>query len=175
MPLQARRCLSSSPCDNSMYQPLIVPGSEAAMAWSLLLAALFGALLGIERSIAGKHAGMRTYALVSLGSCLFVIIGTLASENLASAFTGVNPLQIAGSVVIGIGFIGSGLVALRGDSAHVELTTATGIWVVAGVGMACGFGMYMLATVTTVLAAAILSLFLRVENGIRKRYSSNQN
>jgi len=151
-----------------MYEPFIVPGSEAAMAWSLLVAALLGALLGVERSLAGKHAGMRTYALVSLGSCLFVLISTLASNSFLSAFPGINPIQIAASVVIGIGFIGSGLVSLKGDT-HVELTTASGIWVVAGIGMACGFGMFMLAGVATVLAAMILSLFLRVENGIKKR------
>ena len=132
------------------------------------MAAILGSLLGIERSVAGKHAGMRTYALVSLGSCLFVLISTFASNMFAAAFPGINPVQIAASVVIGIGFIGSGLVSLKNDT-HVELTTASGIWVVAGVGMACGFGMYTLATVSTVLAAAILSLFLRVENGIKKR------
>ncbi len=147
---------------------LIIPGSEAAMVWSLVMAAILGSLLGIERSVAGKHAGMRTYALVSLGSCLFVLISTFASNMFAAAFPGINPVQIAASVVIGIGFIGSGLVSLKNDT-HVELTTASGIWVVAGVGMACGFGMYTLATVSTVLAAAILSLFLRVENGIKKR------
>ena len=151
----------------------MIPGSEAAMAWSLLIAALLGTLLGIERSVAGKHAGMRTYALVSLGSCLFVLIGTIASSQLISTFGGVNPLQIAGSIVIGIGFIGSGLVALKGDT-HVELTTASGIWVVAGVGMACGFGLYTLAIVTTVIAATILSIFLRVENGIRRKLSNPQ-
>ena len=73
-----------------------------------------GDLLGLERSIAGKHAGMRTYALVSLGSCLFVIVGTLASYQL-SIFSGINPLQIAGSIVIGIGFIGSGLAFMGGQ------------------------------------------------------------
>jgi putative Mg2+ transporter-C (MgtC) family protein len=151
----------------------LIPGSEAAMTWSLLMAAILGSLLGIERSIAGKHAGMRTYALVSLGSCLFVLIGTIASSHLQPFFGGVNPLQIAGSIVIGIGFIGSGLVALKSDM-HVELTTASGIWVVAGIGMACGFGFYMLAVVTTVIAAAILSLFLHLENGIRKKLSSTQ-
>src|SRR3569623_2936714 len=152
-----------------MYESLIVPGSEAAMAWSLALAALLGACLGLERSIAGKHAGMRTYALVSLGSCLFVLISTAASTAFLTSFAAVNPVQIAASVVIGIGFIGSGLVSMRND-VHVELTTASGIWVVAGIGMACGFGFYTIAVVTTVLAAAILSLFLRVENGVRSRY-----
>jgi len=152
---------------------ILVPGSEAAMAWSLLIAALLGTLLGIERSVAGKHAGMRTYALVSLGSCLFVLIGTIASTQLFQVFGGVNPLQIAGSIVIGIGFIGSGLVAFKGDT-HVELTTASGIWVVAGIGMACGFGLYTLAVVTTVIAAAILSIFLRFENGIRRKLGNPQ-
>ncbi|MES2006751.1 MAG: MgtC/SapB family protein [Patescibacteria group bacterium] len=148
--------------------PAMLAMDQISMAGSLVIAAILGSLLGIERSIAGKRAGMRTYALVSLGSCLFVLLGTIASSALLSVFPGVNPLQIAGSVVIGIGFIGSGLVALNGDK-HVELTTASGIWVVAGIGMACGFGLYLLAGVTTVLAATILSLVLRVENAARKR------
>lgn len=146
----------------------MLPLNEMAFVLSLIASALLGALLGLERSIAGKHAGMRTYAFVSLGSCLFVIIGTLSSIQL-SFFPGVNPLQIAGSIVIGIGFIGSGLAVFRGDH-PVELTTATGIWVAAGVGMACGFGFYLLATVTTVIGLAIFTLFLRVENKIREQY-----
>jgi putative Mg2+ transporter-C (MgtC) family protein len=149
----------------------LIPHNDAAMAMSLLAAAILGACLGLERSIAGKHAGMRTYALVSLGSCLFVMIGSIASASLLPLFAGINPLQIAGSIVIGIGFIGSGLVAMQNDK-HVELTTASGIWVVAGIGMACGFGFYMMAVVTTVIAAAILSVFLRIENKIRKAYPS---
>ena len=153
--------------------PAMLTMDQISMAGSLVIAALLGSLLGIERSVAGKRAGMRTYALVSLGSCLFVLLGTIASSALVDIFPGVNPLQIAGSIVIGIGFIGSGLVALNGDK-HVELTTASGIWVVAGIGMACGFGLYLLATVTTVLAATILSLFLRVENVARKKLGAVQ-
>jgi putative Mg2+ transporter-C (MgtC) family protein len=136
---------------------------------SLILAAGLGSLLGIERSIAGKQAGMRTYALVSLGSCLFVILGTTASTSLAHVFPGINPLALASSVIIGIGFIGSGLSMMRNDN-HAELTTASGLWVVAGVGMACGFGFYMLAFTTTVLAAAVFTILLRFENGIRRKY-----
>ena len=155
-----------------MYQLLqfnlqAFPLFETAAALNLLVSALLGALLGLERSIAGKHAGMRTYALVSLGSCLFVVIGTLASYQLAF-FAGINPLQIAGSIVIGIGFIGSGL-AVVGHK-HVELTTAAGIWVAAGVGMASGFGLHFLAFVATVIAIAIFSLFWHVENWVRDRF-----
>src|SRR6266481_638432 len=97
------------------------------LVWRLVLAAALGAALGLERSLAGKHAGMRTYALVSTGSAMFVIIGTLASYQLAS-FTGINPLQIASNVVLGVGFLGTGLAVFRGDH-PVELTTAAGLWV----------------------------------------------
>lgn len=135
----------------------------------LAVATLLGLLLGFERTLAGKHAGMRTYALVSLGSALFTLAGVVASYQL-SMFSGVNPLQIAGSIVIGIGFIGTGLAAFRGDH-PVELTTASGIWVAAAIGMACGFGLYIVAIGTTVLAGLILSLFLRLENGLRNRYN----
>ncbi len=143
--------------------------TETSMAVGLVIAALLGAVLGIERSLAGKHAGMRTYALVSLGSCLFVIVGTLSSIQL-SFFSGINPLQIAGSIVIGIGFIGSGLAAFRGEH-PAELTTATGIWVAAGVGMACGFGFYFLATIATIISITIFSLFFRFENALRTRWA----
>lgn len=134
----------------------------------LVVSALLGALLGAERSIAGKHAGMRTYALVSLGSCLFVIVGTLASYQL-SIFSGINPLVIASSIVTGIGFIGAGLAVFRGEH-PVELTTATGLWVAAGVGMASGFGLYEIATASTFIALLIFTVLLPVENVIRRRF-----
>jgi putative Mg2+ transporter-C (MgtC) family protein len=140
---------------------------------ALIVATLLGTFLGLERSISGKHAGMRTYALVSLGSCLFVIVGTMASLQLA-VFQGINPLQIAGNIVVGIGFIGAGLAVFRGEH-PVELTTASGIWVAAGVGMACGFGFYMIAFVTTVLGLFIFSFLLKIENKIRRTYGSHSN
>ena len=149
---------------------------ELQGAWRLFLAALFGMLLGLNRSIAGKHAGMRTYALVSLGSALFVIIGTLASLQL-SFFAGINPLQIAGSIVLGIGFIGSGLAILHSQhSDHVgEITTATGIWVAAGIGMACGFGFYWLALAAMILSLIILSFFMKIEMRIRDHFDIGAN
>lgn len=145
-------------------------GLEAHMAVSVVLATLLGGLLGLERSIAGKSAGMRTYALVSLGSCLFVVVGVIVSIVFSAQFSGINPLQLASSVIVGIGFIGSGLAVMRSGESHVELTTASGIWVVAGVGVACGFGLYLLAIVSTILAVAVFSLLLRLENVIRKKY-----
>ena len=143
---------------------------EISYSCRLLVAALLGMALGLERSLAGKHAGMRTYAMVALGSALFVTLGTLAAYEL-SIFSGVNPLQIAGSVVIGIGFIGSGLAAFKGD--HIEVTTASGIWVVAAVGMAAGFGLYILAIAGTIISLLIFSVFSRLERIMRIRYGTD--
>jgi len=137
----------------------------------LVVATLLGGMVGLERSVAGKHAGMRTYALVTLGSCLFTLVGVLASLQF-SGFTGVNPLHLAGFVVVGIGFIGAGLTQLRAGD-HIELTTTSGIWVAAGIGIACGFGMYSVAVGATVLAILVLSLLLRLENAFRKRFGTN--
>lgn len=145
---------------------------EYALILRLVIAAALGALLGLERSIAGKQAGLRTYALVSLGSCLFTVTGVLASYEL-SLFSGINPLQIAGSIVIGIGFIGAGLAAMRGDTNHVELTTAAGIWLAAGLGMAAGFGLYTAALTSAVLGIVIFSLLARFEHYMRTRFGSS--
>jgi putative Mg2+ transporter-C (MgtC) family protein len=142
---------------------------ESTFVLNLVVAALLGALLGLERSLAGKHAGMRTYALVSLGSCLFVITGTLASFELQS-FAGINPLQIAGSIAIGIGFIGSGLAIMGGPKQ--EITTAAGIWIAAAVGMASGYGLYLLALATSILTIVVFSLLSRLEGWIRGRFGT---
>lgn len=147
-----------------------MPYSEVHFAGALVMSVILGALLGVERSLSGKHAGMRTYALVSMGSCLFVIIGTLSALEL-SFFGGLNPLGIASSVVVGIGFLGSGLYMFRGEH-PAEITTASGIWVAAGVGMACGFGFYLLAVVSTVMAVVIFSVFLLLENAMRRQFGS---
>lgn len=146
--------------------------AELGFALRLVVAAVLGMCMGLERSLAGKHAGMRTYALVALGSCMFVIVGTLASYEM-SVFAGINPLQIASSIVVGIGFIGSGLAVLRGDH-PAELTTATGIWVVAGVGMACGFGLYLTAVTATILGLIVLYMLTQPEHRLRIRYGYDQ-
>ncbi|HEV8666741.1 MAG TPA: MgtC/SapB family protein [Candidatus Paceibacterota bacterium] len=141
---------------------------EFEMVWRLVLAAALGAVLGLERSLAGKHAGMRTYALVSTGSAMFVITGVMASYQL-QMFAGVNPLQIASNVVLGVGFLGTGLAVFRGDH-PVELTTAAGLWVAAGIGMAAGFGFSLLAFGAAIIAVLILTLLLSVENNVRRKY-----
>ena len=149
------------------------PFLESDLFLRLVVAGLLGAVLGFERSLAAKHAGMRTYALVSLGSALFTIAGIIASYQY-SAFVSVSPLALAGFVIVGIGFIGSGFAAMRdeGGSTHVELTTATGIWLAAGVGIAVGFGYYSVAVVSTILGILIFSLFAKLEHRLRMRWGS---
>ncbi len=143
---------------------------ETEVIVRLAVATLLGACMGLERSLAGKHAGMRTYALVSLGSALFTVVGVVASYQLAG-FAGINPLGLAGSVIVGIGFIGSGLAVFRGDH-PVELTTASGIWVVAAVGMTAGFGYYGVALAAAVLSVLVFSILLRLENRLRNKYGT---
>ena len=142
---------------------------EMEVITRLVVAAVLGACMGLERSLAGKHAGMRTYALVSLGSALFTVAGLVASYQLTD-FTSVNPLQIAASIVIGIGFIGSGL-ALRTEHA-AEITTASGIWRGAAVGMTAGFGYFAVALAATVLGLLIFSVLSKVENRLRGRFGN---
>jgi putative Mg2+ transporter-C (MgtC) family protein len=82
-------------------------------------------------------------------------------------------MQIASSVVIGVGFIGAGLAAARSDT-HVELTTASGIWVAAAIGMACGFGLLTTAVATTVLVIITFVLMSRLERWLRATWGSAQ-
>lgn len=123
----------------------------------LVLAVILGGLLGMERTLAGKMAGLRTFALVSLGSALFVIISQLVIEQ--SVFWGTfDPLRVASQVLVGIGFIGAGLVIFK-DHHLTGLTTAAGLWLVAGVGLACGFGLIEVAVIATMLGLLIFILW----------------
>lgn len=138
------------------------------MVWRLIVATVLGIALGMERSLSGKHAGMRTYGLVSLGSALFVLVGAASAADVLLYYPGINPMQIAGSVVVGIGFIGAGLAALRGE--HPELTTASGIWLSAGIGMAAGFGYVELACSAAVIGFLIFWLFAKLEHKLSTAY-----
>ena len=123
-----------------------------------------GALLGIERTLAGKTAGMRTYAMASLGSSLFVIISQMAS---ISNITVANPLLMASSVISGIGFVCAGLVIFK-ENKLVGLTTAAGLWVSAGIGLAAGFGLFDLAVVALIAALLIFTVLWFIEKLFKK-------
>ncbi|OHA46628.1 MAG: hypothetical protein A3A80_02065 [Candidatus Terrybacteria bacterium RIFCSPLOWO2_01_FULL_44_24] len=143
---------------------------EVESVFRLLLAAGLGAIVGIEREIVGKSAGLRTFSFVSLGACLFTIVSLLGinhlvplSETADPTFRyNYDPTRIVSQIVVGIGFLGAGLIVFRGF--RVEgLTTSAGLWVVAAIGTAIGFGMYLIGVVTAVLVVLIFFFLKRVE------------
>lgn len=134
----------------------------------LVVAVLLGGLVGVERTLAGKNAGMRTYALVSMGSALFIIVSIMVMFTLASP-TGLDPLRIASQIVVGIGFIGAGLVFHNPQNMRASgLTSAAGLWVSAGIGMAAGFGLYVVAIIASLLTLLIFTVMWYIEKGFKK-------
>jgi putative Mg2+ transporter-C (MgtC) family protein len=115
---------------------------------SLLLAVVFGAIVGVEREKSHKPAGLRTHMLVSLGACLFTMMST--------SF-GAQPAQVAGGIVAGIGFIGAGTIWAEKDKVQ-GITTAASLWATAAIGLTTGIGDYPLAVVVTFLVVLILTL-----------------
>ncbi len=132
----------------------------------LLISLGLGMLIGAERLFVHKEPGMKTHALVSLGSALFVMISELIAIKY-SAIGGFDPTRIASQVIIGIGFLGAGSIMLQG-SRVLGLTTAGGLWVTAGIGMAAGFGFYGLAIISTVLVLFVFVIVNIFEKPIRK-------
>jgi putative Mg2+ transporter-C (MgtC) family protein len=133
------------------------------------VALLLGLVLGLERVFANKSAGMRTYGLVAMSSAFFVY----TSQIVAGQFVGMegfsfDPLRIAAQVVVGVGFLGAGLIVFQNN--HIaNLTTAAGLWVAASIGMAAGFGLFEEAVIATVFALIALVVFSFIERPIRKR------
>jgi len=127
----------------------------------LVASLLLGSVLGLERTLAHKKAGVRTYGLVSMGSCLFILIARYVIPT-AEAFT-YDPLRIAAAVVMGIGFLCGGVIVFK-DSSIQGLTTAAGLWVAAGIGMATGYGLLELAVLATAITLAVFTLFWFIEH-----------
>lgn len=139
--------------------------------FSLMMAAVLGALIGLEREVHGRPAGFRTHLLVSLGSCLFVQVSIhfhlLYGNFSGSGPIGADPGRIAAQVVTGIGFLGAGAIIREGTSVR-GLTTAACLWVVAAVGLASGAKMYGTAVTVTLLSLLSLLLLKKLEELFRK-------
>ncbi len=132
----------------------------------LLVALALGAIVGLERERQERAAGLRTVTMVSLGSCLFTIIG-------AYGFANTDPSRVAAQIVTGIGFLGAGTIFLRKDLVR-GLTTAATIWAVAAIGMAAGTARYFEAAFTTLLILAVLMVLKPIEKRFFKRPSEAQ-
>ena len=126
----------------------------------LVIALLLGGLIGLERSLVGKTAGMRTFALVSLGSCLFVLIARFVIPTVETF--SFDPMRVAAGVIMGVGFLCGGVIIFKGS--HLSgLTTAAGLWVSAGIGMAVGDGLVSLAIFATIATLLVFTFFYFVE------------
>ncbi|KKP98634.1 MAG: MgtC family magnesium (Mg2+) transporter [Parcubacteria group bacterium GW2011_GWD2_38_12] len=123
----------------------------------LIISAVLGAILGFEREYVGKSAGLRTYMLVSLGSALFTIL----SEDGLRSYIGISsfdPSRIISQIVVGVGFIGAGLIIFQpGENKIRGLTTAAGLWTVAAIGVSVGLKYYLVSIFTTFFILIVLS------------------
>jgi putative Mg2+ transporter-C (MgtC) family protein len=128
------------------------------MMLRLLLSVVYGGAIGYVREIKKKAAGLRTHMLVCMGSTVFTLTSIYMAQNSIS----VDPTRIAAGVVTGIGFIGAGAIFQSGGNV-LGLTTAASIWMVSAIGLACGAGLYEIATFSTILSLLIIQTLQVVE------------
>lgn len=131
----------------------------------VVLAALLGAIVGFERELARKVAGIRTHSLVCLASALFTSISVDAFKEYIGS-VGYDPSRIISNIIVGIGFIGAGAI-LRHGSKVEGTTTAASLWATAAIGVTVGVGLFKEAAVVTVLVYAILQIVWFVEQKMR--------
>jgi putative Mg2+ transporter-C (MgtC) family protein len=123
---------------------------------------VFGTVIGIEREMSGKAAGIRTNALICIGAAVFTIISRHIGGGEHDSVT-----RIAAQVVTGVGFLGAGAI-IRDRGGVQGLTSAATIWIVAAIGMACGAKMYWVATMATVIAIVVLIGLEKLDRYIKR-------
>jgi len=137
----------------------------------LSLAAFFGAMVGIERERKDWAAGLRTHMMVCVGASLIMIVSAFGfADILGTPNVSLDPSRIAAQVISGIGFIGAGTILYLRQEVIRGLTTAAGLWTVAGIGLATGGGMYFAATAATIIVIIILWVMKPVERKFFSRY-----
>ena len=139
--------------------------------FQILLALVLGMIIGIEREHRKKSAGMRTFALVSLGSALFTIISVNGFQNFVS-ISSYDPSRVVSQIVVGIGFIGAGLIFLKENKVQ-GLTTAAGLWATAAIGASVGLRLYFLAIFAALAVLFVLWLLRAIENKIPRVNENN--
>lgn len=149
------------------------------LMFNIFIALILGSLLGLERTVAHKPAGVRTYGLVAMGACLFVTLAQIIGPSATAGSPG--QLYVLQGLIIGIGFVGGGTIFRLYDhkQEHTSgLTTAAGLWVAAGMGAAIGYGLVKLAVFVTFLTLLVFTLFWFFERKIveeQKHLDAKQN
>lgn len=148
------------------------PDTEAVIR--LVVAALAGAVVGLERELADQPAGLRTHMTVALGAALFGVVGTLGFREFLDAGADgplrVDPTRVPSQVVVGVGFLGAGVIFRQGVSVR-NLTTAASLWVTAAIGLTVGVGDVGTAAVGTAVLVSALALLRPVRDWLRRRFS----
>jgi putative Mg2+ transporter-C (MgtC) family protein len=147
--------------------------SDTEFALRMLVATLLSGIVGLERERGERAAGLRTHALVGLGACLVMLVSAFGFSDWHFTPGALDPSRIAAQVVSGIGFLGAGVIIFQRDREVVRgLTTAASVWVVAAIGLAVGGGMYVTATVGTVITLLILAGLKPLERTVARRRTS---
>ena len=145
--------------------------SEIEIVKRLLLSAVLGGLIGVEREVNNRPAGLRTHILVTLGSTLVMLVSIDGLSRMGGVILS-DPYRLAAQVVSGIGFLGAGTIMRTGNSIN-GLTTAASLWVSAGIGLAIGTGYYLGGIVTAAIVLITLMSLGVVERGfLRRKYNT---
>jgi putative Mg2+ transporter-C (MgtC) family protein len=146
---------------------------EATNMFRLLFASVLSGLIGIEREVHGRAAGFRTHLLVGVATCLMMIVSEYFFKKYGDLNSNIavriDPARVAAQIVVGIGFLGAGVIIKSGRMVR-GLTTAACLWMVAGVGMAVGAGLYVPAVMGAVIAMFNLVFLKQIERLIKKDY-----
>lgn len=130
----------------------------------IALAGILGGLIGIERQLRAKEAGLRTHILVGIGSAMFMIVSKYGFEDILSqTHVSFDPSRVAAQVVSGMGFLGAGTIIIQKQIVK-GLTTAAGLWVTAAIGLVIGSGLYQIGIYGTVLTLLVLEVFRQISN-----------
>ena len=136
-----------------------------AVALRILIAILAGGLLGMERGMKNRPAGMRTYMLVCVGSCLIM----LTNQYVFQVYGAGDPVRLGAQVISGIGFLGAGTIVVTRRNQIKGLTTAAGLWTSAGIGLALGIGFYEAAVIGSVAIFTVITLLQRMDNNLHRK------
>ena len=136
-----------------------------AVVLRIFVAVVVGGILGLERGMKNRPAGLRTYMLVCVGACVIM----LTNQYIYQVFGSGDPVRMGAQVVSGIGFLGAGTIIVTRRNQIKGLTTAAGLWSAAGVGLALGVGFYEAAIVGTVAVFFVMTLLQRMDNKLHRR------
>jgi len=143
---------------------IAAPASWPEIAARLALAVAFGAVVGLDRELRRKPAGLRTHALIAMGAALVMIVGLMLRDSTADASA---PSRVLQGLLAGIGFLGGGVIIRRQDPKGVHnLTTAASMWLVAGIGVSVGLGLWRTAATASVLSVVVLVIGAWVDRAL---------